>query len=163
MFGSHAGWHQGLAERRGDLLGEVWNKVACDFHIKTRHEAQMALSMCLHAKSATVVRCGVTAEQTVPRSIVMVCTSQRMRKILSYLLHWEAMVQADWRRMFGQRQELRCWTRDLQGHRAALLRRAPTVKGMLFFGWRQKCTFSYRFRTKDDRGHTRKDGPDWQQ
>ena len=53
ISGGHAGGQQGLVERHGGLLEDIWNEVACAFHIKGRQQAKMALDVCMQAKNAS--------------------------------------------------------------------------------------------------------------
>ena len=74
ITGSHAGWQQGLVERLGGLLGDIWNKAVCEFHIKGRHQDKLADHV--HAgqeRNSDEVLCH-TGTEGVRMSIEMVCT-----------------------------------------------------------------------------------------
>ena len=63
--GAHAQWQNGIAERCGQMLGTIWDKLCSQHEVKGRKMCKRVLSICVQAKNATLTRKGNTAEQAV--------------------------------------------------------------------------------------------------
>ena len=65
VIGSHAGRQQGLVERHGGLLSEIWNNTVCEFQTFGREQTILAVAVRVQAKNATLTWCGVAPGQAV--------------------------------------------------------------------------------------------------
>ena len=85
IYGSHAGWHQGLVERHGGLFVEIGSAAVCEFHLRGKHVAGHAGE----ESNSDEVRCHSSTD-CVRTSIKKVSYLNKMRRTANLLLALES-------------------------------------------------------------------------
>ena len=65
VTGAHAAWQNALAERRGGILGEVWEAITYEHQSTGYDDCRMVLVAAVTAKNSILTRNGRTPEQAV--------------------------------------------------------------------------------------------------